>query len=276
MEPAGYVVKLEAFEGPLDLLLYLIRRSEVEITDIPISTIADQYIAQLEGIVRIDIELAGEFLVMAATLMEIKSRMLTPAVAPSGDGDEGEGAEAASREPEDPRAELVAQLLAYKRYRDAADALERRREEWARRAPTRPAAVDEDALEASLPDLGDLELDDLELYDVVEAFARILATVDLDRATSGGHSVAYDDTPIELHATDLRDRLLREPSRSMTLRSTLSGKSRGEMIGMFLALLELVRRRSVRIRMHESGEDLVLTAADEESDVRQPSEGEPA
>ena len=73
-----YRVRLEAFEGPLDLLLYLIRRAEVDITDIPIAAIADQYMQYLAGIERIDIDLAGEFLVMAATLMEIKSRMLSP------------------------------------------------------------------------------------------------------------------------------------------------------------------------------------------------------
>jgi segregation and condensation protein A len=275
-----YLVHLDAFEGPLDLLLYLIRRAEVDITDIPISAIADQYMAYLSGIDRIDIDLAGEFLVMAATLMELKSRMLAPAK-PGGDGDEpsaqAEGAGA------DPRAELVQQLLAYKKYRDAAAALEDRKHEWERRFPAGHAGVDDEKLrEALAAQQDDLDLEDVSLVDLVEAFSKIVATVNFDRL--GEHTVTYDDTPIELHAEDLLDRLKRETSEAaptLPLTAIFSGRRRGEMIGLFLATLELVRRRAITIRQETPGGEIVLgiRPAEEATDppvVETPGSSQPA
>jgi len=111
---APCTVKLAIFEGPLDLLLHLIKRNEVEIADIPIATITDQYLAMLEELPELNLDGAGEYLVMAATLMFIKSRLLLPA---SAEDEEDE---------EDPRAELVQQLLEYQRYREVAVALAER------------------------------------------------------------------------------------------------------------------------------------------------------
>src|SRR6266850_1744414 len=126
-----YQITLDAFRGPLDLLLYLIRRVEVSITDIPISQITDQYLAFLRQLDEIDIDVAGEFLVMAATLIEIKSRTLAPAKKGEGEGEtasEAAGAEAiGGLDLTDPRYELVQQLLAYQKYRIASDELETRR-----------------------------------------------------------------------------------------------------------------------------------------------------
>ncbi len=114
--PDDYKVNLEVFEGPLDLLLYLIRKNELDIYDIPIDTITDQYIEYVELMKMLDLNMAGEFIVMAATLSLIKSRMLLP-VEEQGDeeGMEDEG--------KDPRWDLVKQLVAYKKYKDAADSL---------------------------------------------------------------------------------------------------------------------------------------------------------
>ena len=109
-------VQLEIFEGPLDLLLHLIKKNEVSITDIPIATITEQYLATLEVMQTFNLDVAGEFLVMAATLIHIKSRMLLPLT--DTEEDEEEGA--------DPREELVRRLLEYQRFKDAADQLERR------------------------------------------------------------------------------------------------------------------------------------------------------
>ena len=110
-------VQLEIFEGPLDLLLHLIKKNEVSITDIPIATITEQYLATLEVMQTFNLDVAGEFLVMAATLIHIKSRMLLP-MADDEDDEEEEGT--------DPREELVRRLLEYQRFKDAADQLERR------------------------------------------------------------------------------------------------------------------------------------------------------
>ena len=268
MQTDDYIVRLDTFEGPLDLLLHLIRRAEVEITDIPISVVADQYLAHLRGIERIDIELAGEFLVMAATLMEIKSRMLMPPERRGGGaGSEEEGE---SGPTDDPRAELVQQLLAYKRYRDAASTLEQRMSQWERRYPAASAAIDmRGALEDVEPDL---DVEDLQLYDLVEAFGRILETVDLDRAARATPHGAYADTPSELHAEDLPDRLRRSRAERrsdgadderLTLRDLLTGRARGEMIGLFLALLELLRRRAVTIRQDSAGADVRIGLNDD-------------
>jgi segregation and condensation protein A len=245
---AEYRVQLQAFEGPLDLLLYLIRRAEVDITDIPIATLADQYMEYLAHIERIDIELAGEFLLTAATLMEIKSRMLSPAARPAGSTDDRAAASDA-----DPRAELVRQLLEYKKYRDASDALEGRRKAWEQRFPAGRAGVESEALrEAMIAQAGDLDLEDLSIVDLVDAFQKIAASVNFDRL--GEHTIEQDDTPIELHAEDILERLKSGEGGGLSLRALFTGRSKVEMIGLFLATLELVRRRAVAVCQDESGE----------------------
>src|SRR5215831_18650612 len=127
-EPHDYQVNLETFRGPLDLLLYLVKRDEVDVRDIPIARVAEQFKEYLDVLALIDVERAGDFLVMAATLMEIKSKMLLP-----------RAPEAAEAE-EDPRLELVRQLVQYKRFKDAAALLEARAEEQSQRLPRQPPA----------------------------------------------------------------------------------------------------------------------------------------
>jgi len=284
---AEYKVKLEAFEGPLDLLLFLIRRAEVDINDIPVAAITGQYLdylAQLTTPVedaepaRLDIERAGEFLVMAATLMEIKSRMLAPPL--SGDED----AEPAAREAAvlkrdgDPRADLVRQLLEFKRFRDATEKLDDRRSDWDRRFPLGAAARPEmpavDEADIEVP----TELEDMDLIDLVEAFARILETVDLARV--GEHHVQMDDTPVELHAEDILDRLRRRAADSLTAEiagtgnseiefaEVFTGRSRSEMIGLFLAMLELVKQRRIAFRQDGIKGGIFLLLAPEEDTVQ--------
>ncbi|MFZ9882077.1 MAG: segregation and condensation protein A, partial [Phycisphaerales bacterium] len=160
MSQNDWLVRLPVFQGPLDLLLFLVRRAEVDIHDIPIHTLTDQYLEYVRRLSSVDIDLAGEFLVMAATLVEIKSRSLAPALP-----DEGDPA-ASSAPGEDPRAELIRQLLAYQRFRTAAELLEARRKEFMERAPARvrPGAAD------APPEEEDYELEDLHLGDLYAAF----------------------------------------------------------------------------------------------------------
>ncbi len=272
--PREYRVRLEQFEGPLDLLLYLIRRAEVDIHDIPIAEIAEQFIAHLEQLddagSRVDIDTAGEFLVMAGTLVEIKSRMIQLEQEGADQARERAGREAgedAEEEWEDPRADLVRQLLAYKRYRDAAEELEHRREEWAKRVPAARAALPAEALREAAEALGEIEIEDVGLWDLVEAFGKIIASVNFDRL--GEHEVVSDETPIELHAEDIVDRLRRageEPGpggpRAMTLRRVLAGRTRAEMVGLFLALLDLIRNERVAFRQGQDeegvGDEIVI------------------
>ena len=265
-----YRVHLDAFEGPMDLLLFLIRKNEVDVADIPIASITDQYLAFLKGISRIDIEIAGEFLLMAATLTEIKSRMLMPRP-PQVRGSEDGGAA------EDPRAELVRQLLAYKQYRDAASNLQHRASEWQSRFPAGRASPDDDRLREAIDTMGDVELEDLDLLDLASAFARIIETVNFDRL--GDHTVKYDDTPIELHAQDILSRLTEQRRNApggdgveavipagaeMQFHEVFTGRTRSEAVGLFLALLELVRNRKVRVRQDKVEGSIWLSARDEE------------
>jgi len=240
-----YRVQLDAFEGPMDLLLYLIRKHEVDLHNIPLSLITDQYLGFLEELDSIDIDLAGEFLVTAATLMELKSRMLAAGL------NETDAAEDDRvKDPEsDPRAELVAQLLAYKKYRDAASMLDERKSQWERRAPVHSAAIDDESVRAAMDDMGELEIEDLDLSDLVAAFRVIVESVNFDRL--GEHEVMSDDTPIEVYANDIVDVLNTSMSANTptTLRTLITNKPRQQMVGMFLALLVLVRDQRVLIDM---------------------------
>jgi segregation and condensation protein A len=244
-----YEVRLSSFQGPLDLLLFLVRRSEVDISDIPISMITEQYFGFLKNIHRVDVELAGEFLVMAATLVEIKSRTLAPR-APSQIDTTGEN----RREAADPRFELVQQLLAYQQFRTAAGALDRLRLESARRyvAGSHGGGMIPDTDENEFS----VEIEDAHVLDLVESFERIMQSVDISRL--GDHRIEYDDTPISLHQADLVDRLAHSERRRMTMQQIFTGRSRGEMIGLFLALLELARQQQVAVRQDDGDADIEI------------------
>ena len=236
-----YQFKLDAFCGPLDLLLYLIRRAEVDIHDIPIAQITDQYLAFLRHAGDVDMESAGDFLVMAATLMEIKSRSLMPGVEAE-EGAEGAGIDTAG--PLDPRFELVKQLLEYQRYRLAAEALQRRHRDFARQFPAQPQLGDEEPQEPP-----DLDLDDAHAWDLYESYGRIMASIDLARL--GDHLVEVDDTPAVLYQEELLDRLHGAPGERLTLQELFDGRSRVQRLGLFLATLELVRLRRIVVRQDD-------------------------
>lgn len=228
-----YRVQLDIYSGPLELLLYLIRREEIDIRDIPIARITEQYLQYVDVIRRVDINLAGEFLVMAATLMEIKSRMLIPR--PPADPNNPETATSVE-DLTDPRYELVKQLLEYKHYKDAAFDLKRRQETETARFPRgvgRPSGP------------APLDIEDLDLFRLIDAFNAIMASIG---HSAYGHEVLYDDTPITLHQADILDRLAREAARTLTLQTLFAGRTKKtELIGLFLATLELIRQKKVTL-----------------------------
>lgn len=227
MEP--YRVQLDVYNGPLDLLLYLIRRDEVDVYDIPIAHITEQYCRHVELIREVDPNLAGEFLVMAATLLEIKSRMLLPSPPP------GE-ADAAEADLGDPRTDLIRQLLEYKAFKDAAAGLREAGEAAAQRHPRHPARpeFEEPAL----------DLENVQVWHLLEAFGRLMDSIGRTRRA---HEVVYDDTPIALHAADIVDRLQRQGS--LTFRQVFEGRAeRTEIVGLFLAMLELIRQNQVVVQ----------------------------
>ena len=229
-----YRINLDIYDGPLDLLLYLIRREEVDIYDIPIARITEQYVGYVELLKVLDPNLAGDFLVLAATLMEIKTRTLLPTPPPEEGGDPGVQI--------DPRAELVRQLLEYKSFKDAAGDLRTAAETQALKFPRRPAHDSEKSGEV------ELDLEEAQVWDLLDAFERLMAAIGRD---ARGHEVIYDDTPIELHAADILDRLQR--GGPMSFRSIFEGRTgRGEIVGLFLALLELIRARKITTRQSKN------------------------
>ena len=246
-----YRVRLDAYAGPLDLLLYLVKRHEIDLHDIPVATLTEQYLRHLEVIKSIDVESAGEFLVMAATLVEIKSRMIIPQSEREGEGN-NEDPTQDIEDQADPRYELVQQLLAYKAFKDAAYALDDRAQQWEHRFPVKVKAGQRPAEDAN-PEEVTIDLEDVNVFDLCEAFSRILETV----GHLGDHAVTYDDTPISMHAEDIHDRLKTDgPVGGMTLQQIFEGRSsRSEMIGLFLATLELVRQRLVVVLQDEAMKD---------------------
>jgi segregation and condensation protein A len=254
--PAEYRVELDVYNGPIDLLMYLIKKDELDIYDIPIARITDsymQYVQMLRQMSKedgLDINVAGDFVVMAATLMEIKSAMLLPRQ-PVAEG----GESSAVAELSDPRYELVQKLLEYKRFKDSAAMLERQQHLHESRFARYPAK-----LEGQSDEPPPVDLEEVQIWDLLESFNRLMKEV-------GGrkkfHEVTYDDTPIDLHAADIEDRLSREGK--LTLRQLVVGrKSRSEMIGVFLALLELIREKKILVQQDGVLDDMEIVAAPEE------------
>ena len=165
--PDDYKVNLEVFEGPLDLLLYLIRKDELDIYDIPIDRITEQYTDYIGVMKILDLNMAGEFIVMAATLSLIKSRMLLP-IEDQGDGEDVE------EEGRDPRWDLVKQLVAYKKYKDAADELlQRELNQQNVFSPSEVLVSDDDLKEErSLGEIG--------LFDLIDAFNAVLSRAEVE------------------------------------------------------------------------------------------------
>lgn len=253
-----YKVRLDSFEGPLDLLLFLVRRSEVDLHDIPIAEITDQYLALLHHADKVDVELAGEFLVMAATLVEIKSRTIAPP-----DPDQSDEEIVSEDSSEDPRADLIRQLLRYQRIRLAAERLDDGRVRFSHR--TEASAKSE--IEESDPAEG-LDLEDVHVMDLAESYERIASAINFD--AMGDHRVAVDDTPIALHQTDLVDQLTRRNGEPLTLQDIFAGRSAGHRLGLFLATLELVRMHRVDFLQEDDG-PIRLSLRSEEDVIRQQS-----
>jgi segregation and condensation protein A len=224
---ADYRVNLDIFAGPLDLLLYLVRKEEVDIYDIPIAKITDQYIRYIELLKSLDIDLAGDFLVMAATLMQIKSAMLLP---------KAETDQFADDDLSDPRRELIRQLLEYKKFKDAANLLNIAADEQKERFG-RPGTIIEQLRPDAEPEI---DMEQVSIWDLLEAFDLIC------KATGNVRDISriQDDTPIDLYQIEILHRLQTEGPLTFE-RIFESRTNRLVMIGLFLALLELIREKLV-------------------------------
>jgi segregation and condensation protein A len=225
----SYKIKLAIFEGPLDLLLYLVKKDHLNIYDIPIAKVTDQYLEYMNLMKFLDLNIAGEFLVMSATLMQIKSKMLLPV-------QESEGA----LEQEDPREELVRKLLEYEKFKEIAEGL-RQRETNQAQVFKRPKSDPEDSIK------GEKEVYfEASIFDLLSAFSKALKDVPKEAF----YEVIKDEFTIEQKTHDILHLLLKEESAKL---SDLFGaaKNKLEIIVIFLAILELIRMKEVAIRQKE-------------------------
>ena len=222
-------VDLNVFRGPLDLLLYLVRKHEVEIVDIPIATITDQYLEYLTVLEQLDVGAVGDFLEVASTLIEIKSQQVLPR------------ADEIQDEVEDPRKELVRRLLEYKKYRDAATVLEERSHDWQQHYPRLA-----DDLPPRRRDPAEEPIREVEIWDLVSAFGRLMR----DTEAAKPSNIVYDDTPIHVYMGRIHARLLEQGRLAFgDLFERRMHKS--TLIGIFLACLELVRHGQVRLEQND-------------------------
>jgi len=268
MDPAGYQVALDVFEGPLDLLLHLVKKHELSILDIPISFVTEKYLEYLDAMAALDIDVAGEYLLMAATLCHIKSRELLPSPEPLEDeeGEAGEGGEVEV----DPRADLIRRLLEYQKYKEAAQHLGQQpvvgRNVWSRGAPVEDAVgdgVDADAVAPLAP---------FPVHKLIEAFDRVMQQAKLKVA----HDVMIDRLSVSQKISELTDRL--EAEGRFTFSSMFSflrdgaprtlAEVKHEAVVTFLALLEMAKLRLVALSQPGTDEEIIIERATDDLRTR--------
>ena len=234
----GFRIELPVYRGPLDLLLYLVRRQEVSLTEMSLAKVVDQYLQYLDVLQALDLGDVGDFIDLASTLVELKSQAVLPQLA---EEDEDEAIE-------DPQSELVERLLQYKEIRDAASVLEEMGERWQQRYERMS-----DDLPARRVDPGDQPIVDLEIWDLVSAFGRIMR----EAAGPPQTEVIYDDTPIHIYMKRIHDRL-RQDEKVPLLDLVHGGIHKSSLIGWFLATLELTRHHGAAVEQDPHGDIFVV------------------
>ncbi len=255
-----YRVELQQFEGPMDLLLFFIKRDEIDVYDIPIARIADEYLAYVRVLEEIDLDGVGDFIYMAALLINIKARMLLPSTETDEEGEQV-----------DPRRELVERLLEYVRFKEAADQLatrrERRREHFTRGDASEHRERVEEDHEVTV---------DASVYDLVEALGEMLEEVEEEPELT--HEVEPVEHTVEDQQRYVLDRLASE-SR-VSFRDLVKQRTKGFVIATFLAVLELTRQHYLYLRLSDEQSDFVVEEREEKplqpddpavEDVPQPS-----
>jgi segregation and condensation protein A len=248
-EFSSYQVKLEVFEGPLELLLHLIKQNKLNITDIPIALITREYLDYLGLMKSLNLNVAGEFIVMASTLIHIKSKMLLPPDVTEEDEEAG-----------DPREELVRRLVDYKRFRDAAETLEGRELAW-KGVFRRKSPPTQDEGEDAVP------LTDLSLFDLLDALRALLERIPEKRDID----VIVDELSVKDRMAEIRQRLT--AGSSMTFDELFENQaSRDHIIVTFLAVLELIRISAIRVEQTNLFEPIRIIARDPGEAIVRPYE----
>ncbi len=232
-QESTYNITLPVFEGPLDLLLHLIRENQIDIYDIPIAKVCEQYLAYLSLMESLDLDLAGEWLVMAATLLEIKSRMLLP---------EDPKAEADSEEEKiDPRLELVERLIEYEKFKSAAEIFKEREEQRAK-------VYIRGAVELPFDLKPAFDLEDITAVDLLAVLQRILSDVGEEEVTS----IQRRKITVRMRMREIQ-RKLAEAAGQLKFEDLFEDDiNRIEVVITFLALLELLKSRSVKVKQKQA------------------------
>ena len=234
-----FKVALEVFSGPMDLLLYLVKKHEVDVTEVPIAAITSEFIAYLDVLEDLAIDQVGEFVELASVLLEIKARALVPR----------------PEETEEPvelvREDLVQRLLEYKQYRDAATMLEDRARQWELRFARH--AADEPAVRIGP---AEVTIGDVQVWDLVGAMSRVMAKREKRRP----RQIVQDDTPIETHAARI-EAIVAEQGRVAFTQLFDDDMPRSRIVGIFLAALELVRCGRIATRQDRLFDEIWLEAA---------------
>ena len=238
----NFRVDSDYFRGPIDLLLYLVRRHEVEIARISLSSVAEKYFEYIDVLKEISIDAVGDFLEVASILVELKARAVLPR-----NELEGESIEDA-----DPRHDLVRRLLMYKQFKDASILLEEQRIRWQNRH-TRLA----DDLPTQKPDMAEQPIHEVELWDLVSAFGRVLR----DNRPIPEANITYDETPIHVYMKRIHARIVRQKSVSFSELFEI-GMHKSAMVGIFLAVLELTRHHNVVAHQSELHSEILIVPSE--------------
>jgi segregation and condensation protein A len=218
-------VELEIYRGPIELLLYLIRRQEIDVKNVAIARIIQQYLGYLQGLQKIDVDSVGDFIEITSRLIEMKAleALPTPEALPD------------EEVVDDPREGLVERLLEYKKYRDAASLLEERSRRWQQTYPRLANDLPSNQVTPS-----EQPIREVELWDLVSALGRVLNAAESNPASN----IVYDDVPIQTHMRMIHERIAAD-GRVGLMELLRSGMSKASVIGMFLAILELIRHHCV-------------------------------
>ncbi|MEX1040726.1 MAG: segregation/condensation protein A [Pirellulaceae bacterium] len=236
----NFRVDIATYRGPLDLLLYLVRKQEVDICDIPIAKVTAQFLEYLDVLKALDVNAVGDFLEMASTLIEIKSKLVLPS------------AQEEEEVLEDPRENLVERLLEYKKFKDASSILEDHGRRWQKRFRRLS-----DDLPPRRIDPADQPINEVELWDLVSALNRIIR----DNKAVQPTNIVYDDTPIRVYMQQIHGRMVAE--EKVNFRSMFPPDAhKTKIIGIFLAILELVRHYRVLAQQGDSLDDIWITAGE--------------
>ncbi|MDX8046080.1 segregation/condensation protein A [Gracilibacillus sp. S3-1-1] len=236
--PDHYQVKLDTFEGPLDLLLHLINKYEIDIYDIPVKEITAQYMVYIHTMQQLELNIASEYLVMAATLLEIKSKLLLP----------NPTVEIEEEYEEDPREELMRRLIEYRKYKDAAEHLKAREVEQSQ-VHTRPPLLIDQEESHQLPE------GSANIYDMIEAIGKVMERQKWNRPIET--SVQRQEIPIEQRMDEIMD-TVNEVNQPISFYQLFPNTTRTYIVATFIAILELMKQKKIDCKQEKQLDDLIV------------------